>query len=76
MEEIRSDILIGEISTELNNAYHKSLRLCLGNHNCKNCPLYDEHMENKYGTKCMAFLMSVCSVKLSQIANNLKAKGE
>ena len=76
MEEISSDILLGEISSELHNAYHKSLRLCLDNLKCENCPLYDEHMENKYGTKCLAFLMSVCSVKLSQIANNLEVKGE
>ena len=76
MEEISGDILLGEISRELNSAYHKSLRICLFNHKCKTCPLYDERMENEYGTKCLAFLMSVCSVKLSQIASNLEEKGE
>ena len=76
MEEISSDILLGEISRELHSAYHKSLRVCLFNLKCQTCPLYDEQMENKYGTKCMAFLMSVCSVKLSQIVNNIEEKGE
>ena len=76
MEENSADLLIGEINTELHNAYHKSLRLCLHNLKCETCPPYDEHMENKYGTKCLAFLMSVCSVKLSQITNNLEEKGE
>ena len=76
MEEISSDILLGEISRELNSAYHKSLRVCLFNLKCQTCPLHDEHMENEYGTKCLAFLMSVCSVKLSQIVNNIEEKGE
>lgn len=76
MEENSSDILLGEISRELHSAYHKSLRVCLGNLKCETCPFHDEHMENKYGTKCLAFLMSVCSVKLSQIANSLEEKGE
>lgn len=76
MEENNVDILIGAINTGLHNAYQKSLRVCLGNLNCKTCPLHDEHMENKYGTKCLAFLMSVCSTKLSQIANNLGERGE
>ena len=55
MEEISSDILLDEISRELHSAYHKSLRVCLFNPKCKTCPLYDGHMENKYGEKCMAF---------------------
>ena len=76
MEEISSDILLGEISSELHSAYHKSLRVCLFNLNCQNCPLYDDRMENEFSTKCLAFLMSVCSVKLSQIVNNFEEKGE
>lgn len=76
MEEVSSDILLGEISRELHSAYHKSLRVCLFNLKCKTCPLYDESMENKYDTKCLAFLIGNCSLKLMQIANNLEEKGE
>ena len=76
MEEISSDILLREISEELYSAHHKALRVCLFNLKCKTCPLYDEGMENEFGTKCLAFLMSVCSAKLSQIVSNLEEKGE
>lgn len=76
MEEISSDILLCEISRELHSAYHKSLRVCLLNLKCKTCPLYDERMENKYGTKCLALLIGKCSGKLMKIAYNLEEKGE
>lgn len=75
MEENSSDILLGEISRELHSAYRKSLRVCLFNLKCQTCPLYDEHMENKYGTKCLAFLIGACSVRLTQIAGNYEEKG-
>lgn len=76
MEEISSDILLGEISRELHSAFHKSLRVCLFNRKCKTCPLYDESMKNKYGTKCLAFLIGNCSLKLMQTAYGLEEKGE
>ena len=76
MEENSIDISIGEISRELNSAYHKSFRVCLDNPECKTCPFYDENMENAFGTKCISFLMLSCSNKLSQIANNIEEKGE
>lgn len=76
MEEISSNILLGEISRELHSAYHKSLRICLFNLKCKTCPLYDERMKNKYGTKCLALLIGNCSEKLMKIAYGLAEKGE
>lgn len=76
MEENSIDILLGEISGELHSAYHKALRVCLSNPKCKTCPFYDERMKNEYGTKCLAFLIGNCSVKLIQIVNNLEAKVE
>ena len=76
MEEISSDILLGEISRELHSAYHKSLRVCLLNLKCKTCPLHDGGMKNKYGEKCLAFLIGVYSGKLMQIAGNHEEIGE
>ena len=76
MEENRSGILLGEISGELHSAYHKALRVCLLNPKCKTCPLYDEHIEYKYGTKCLAHLIGAYSGKLMQITNSLEEKGK
>lgn len=76
MEEVISDILLGEISRELHSAYHKSLSICLLNLKCKTCPFYDERMENEYGIKCFGILSDIYSEKLTQIANSLGEKGE
>ena len=75
MEEISSGIL-GEMSRELHSAHLKALRVCIRNLKCQTCPLYDEYIESAYGTKCLEFLMYVCSLKLSQIVNNIEEKGE
>ena len=76
MKENSTTTELHKIAAELEGAYYKLLGICVDNFLCDTCPLYDNSMENEFGTKCLDNLLYKYSIKLKRVANTLEEKGE